>query len=125
MSSHDRDYVPEPMDVLTTSGRHILTPKDRDEASLVGSHWNAIRAVLEGRASARDRPFHAPKQVRIYIVMRTNVPFPEECPQDAAKNFIVRGFYLGDGQGVQPRTQVGQRGGPGRGPGRRSRSGRH
>jgi hypothetical protein len=42
-----------PMDMLTTTGRQVVTPDSQQQASWIGKHWNVTRAVLVGRPGAR------------------------------------------------------------------------
>src|ERR1700722_8564175 len=60
-----------------------------------------------------NRPFDPPHQVRIDILGRLYVPFPEEFAQQTFEHRVVGFADLGDVDGVQARAQIGQLGRPG------------
>jgi hypothetical protein len=46
------DTLVRTMEVMTRDGKVVLPIRGSKQASLVGSHWNAIKDFLEGRPSA-------------------------------------------------------------------------
>jgi hypothetical protein len=46
------DSFVRPMEVVTRDGKLVVPVRGSKQASLIGSHWNAIRDFLEGRPSA-------------------------------------------------------------------------
>ena len=100
----------------------VLTDKMRDGAlrsfaALIGKNGRMVAAsatrtggrfieAFDDCAGLRNRPFQPLEEIGIDIIVRTNVPFPEEFLENALQNLVVGGRNLGHRQGVEPRAQV-------------------